>query len=185
MQTGIVTRSRIRIPSMGGLSTTTITIPPSNEVDQEDSALLVASPAATEIVASANGAIMVVAERRDCGTFSPIAAKRWRRRRTGFFLIFPLSGLSADEELNFALLEESGLAILVVKRKPSRSTTHATFVGCYGRGTLASVAPRSTFKFPTPENFFPTAEDLLHDGKKLESTAGIGVETLSPERPRA
>ena len=44
---GIVTRSRIRIPSMGGLSTTTITIPPSNEVDQEDSALLVAFPAAT------------------------------------------------------------------------------------------------------------------------------------------
>ena len=62
---GIVTRSRIRIPSMGGLSTTTITTPPSNEVDQEDSALLVAFPAATETVASANGAIMVVAERRD------------------------------------------------------------------------------------------------------------------------
>ena len=54
---GIVTRSRIGIPSMGGLSTTKITIPPSNEVDQEDSALLVAFPAATETVASANGAI--------------------------------------------------------------------------------------------------------------------------------
>ena len=44
---------------------TTITIPPSNEVDQADSTLLVAFPAATETVASANGAIMVVAERRD------------------------------------------------------------------------------------------------------------------------
>ena len=62
---GIVTRSRIGILSMGCLSNTTITIPPSNEVNQEDSALLVAFPAATETVASDNGAIMVVAERRD------------------------------------------------------------------------------------------------------------------------
>ena len=54
---GIVTRSRVGIPSMGGLSTTKITIPPSNKVDQEDSALLVAFSATTETVASANGAI--------------------------------------------------------------------------------------------------------------------------------
>ena len=83
------------------------------------------------------------------------------------FLILPLSGLSADQELNFALLEESGLAILVEKRKPSRTTTHATFVGCYERGALASVAPRSTAKFPTPENFFTAAEDLLHFCQQL------------------
>ena len=44
---GIVTRSGIEIPSLGGLSNAIITIPPSNEVDQEDSALLVAFPAAT------------------------------------------------------------------------------------------------------------------------------------------
>ena len=166
---GIVTRSR-----MGGLSTTTITIPPSNEVNQEDSALLVAFPAATETVASDNGAIMVVAERRDevaepshqlqqnvgedkgqlysrkrlpvyedlpdfRAAALPIATvfstgdpgdsgsyglscnldiTAWGEIQGGSFLILPLSGFSADQELNFALLEESGLDILVVKRYP-------------------------------------------------------------------
>ena len=199
---GIVTRARIEIPSMGGLSTTTITTPPSNEVDQENPALLVAFPAATETVASANGAIMVVAERRDevaepshklqqyvgedegqlhsrkrlpvyedlpdfLAAALPIATvfstgdpgdsgsyglscnldiTAWEEIQGESFFILPLSRLSADQELNFALQEESDLAILVVKRKPSRTTTHATFVGCYGRGALASVALRSTFK---------------------------------------
>ena len=40
-------------------------------------------------------------------------------------------------------------------------------MGCYGRGALASVTPRSTFKFPTPENFFTAAEDLLHFCQQL------------------
>ena len=159
---------------MGCLSNTTITIPPSNEVDQEDSALLVDFPAATETVASANGAIMVVAERRDevaepshqlqqnvgedegqlhsikrlpvyedlpdfLAAALPIATvfltedpedsgpsglscnldiTAWGEIQGGSFLILSLSGLSADQELNFALLEESGLDILVVKRYP-------------------------------------------------------------------